>query len=74
MSERASNFLADWIGKHVHQVPEGEREQKAEQLTEQCLEDARAQGIHADELNNATQTGLHHYILAELGGIELPPH
>ncbi|NHK28049.1 DUF768 domain-containing protein [Parvularcula flava] len=74
MSERASEFLAEWVGKNVNKVPEDQREKKAEQLTEQCLEDARAQGIHADELNNAAQDGLHHYILAELGGVEQPPH
>ena len=74
MSERAAQFVADWIAKNVHEVPEPEREAKAAELTEKCLADGRAAGIHAEEMTNATEQGLHHEILAELGGVEMPPH
>ena len=74
MSERAAEFIADWLAENVHEVPESEREEKAAELTEKCLADGRAAGLHADELNNASQEGLHHLILDKLGGVERPPH
>lgn len=52
MSDRARDFLNDWLGKHVAALPPVERVAASVKLTAQCRLDATTAGIPLQEIRD----------------------
>jgi hypothetical protein len=66
MSDRAREFMNDWLGKHVGALPEVERVAASVRLTTQCRLDATAAGIPLQEIRDEVGGDLIRKILQAL--------
>ena len=53
MSDRARDFMNDWLGNHVGALPEVERVAASVRLAVQCRRDATTAGIPLQEIREA---------------------
>ena len=58
MSDRAHDFLNDWLGKHVGALPSVERVVASVRLAAQYRQDAVTAGIPLEEIREAVRRDL----------------
>lgn len=66
MSDRARDFLNDWLGKHIAALPPVERVAASVRLALQCRQDATTAGIPLQEIRDAAAGDLIRKILQAL--------
>lgn len=66
MSDRARDFMNDWLGKHIGALPAVERVAASVRLTAQCRQDATTAGIPLQEIRDAVGGDLIRRILQAL--------
>lgn len=66
MSDRARDFLNDWLGKHIAALPAVERLAASVRLAVQCRQDATTAGIPLQEIRDAAAGDLIRKILQAL--------
>ena len=58
MSNRAIQFLNDWVNEHVKAIPYPEHLAEARRLAKECVADAKKQGMSKKELEEDLGQGL----------------
>jgi hypothetical protein len=69
MSDRAREFLVDWLAGHIHPLPVTRRLTEAVRLATACREDATVAGIPLQEIRNVADGDL---ILKMLHALDTP--
>jgi hypothetical protein len=66
MNARAKKFLKLWCSRHINAVAFPQNQSQGETLAEQCLADARRQGLSAKEIKGAADGDLTRHMFEAL--------